>query len=210
MQRAQQRANPAQGGGFKKPDPRTFIPEDQKDAVDRVVAAGMKTMYAPTMREELRNEINRKVPVAQKLSEGVVGLVLTLDKQAKGGIPQGAIFPAILMLLGEAADLLVSAGQRVTQDDYNLAAQQAFVLYARKMGANDSQIMQQLRKSAGQAPDNEQTEPAPDAEVGPGEPAAENEPGEGPAHEQAEAPSMEQQETQATARGLPEPDEQGA
>ena len=187
MQRAQERAPKA--GGFKKPDPSTFIPKGSEDAVQRVVAAGMKTMYAPGMREELVNEINRDVPIPQKLAEGVVGLVLMLDKQTQGGIPQAAIFPAVLMLLGEAAELLTSTGQAVTQDDYNEAAQMAFVLVARKMGASDEQIMGEMQKRAG---------------------GGQMEPGEGPAHEQSEAPEMEQQEDAAQAQGLPEPDEQEA
>lgn len=194
MQRAQSRAAQPPKAGFNKPDPSAFIPKGAEDAVQRVVAAGMKTMYAPAMRKQLLNEINRQVPVPQKLAEGVVGLVLSLDKQTQGGIPQTAIFPAILMLLGEAAELLINAGQRVTQDDYNTAAQQAFVLYARKMGAKDEDIMGELRRQ----------------QAGLGGGAPQMEPGEGAAHEQAEAPAMEQQETDATAQGLPEPDEQEA
>lgn len=187
MQSAQQRAQQGRSAGFKKPDPSTFIPKGQEDAVQRVVAAGLKTMYAPGMRQDLMNEINRDVPIPQKMAEGVVGLVLTLDKQTKGGIPMPAIFPAVLMLLAESAELLTNAGQAVTQEDYNEAAQMAYVLFARKMGAKDEQIMGELQKRVG---------------------GGEMEPGEGPGHEQAEAPEMEQQETQADAQGLPEEDEQ--
>lgn len=158
MQRAQERAaqpgqdtdqEPGQGQKFRKPDPSTFVPKGQEDAVERVVAAGMKTMYAPEMRDELVNEINRDVPVPQKMAEGVVGLVLTLDKQTQGGLPEGAIFPSILMLLAEAAELLTSTGQPVTQADYNEAAQIAFVLYGRAMKVPDDQIMSELQKRAG-------------------------------------------------------------
>ena len=169
MQRAQQRTQEQpQGQGFKKPDPRSFIPKGQEDAVQRVVAAALKTMYAPAMREELSNEINRDVPVPQKMAEGVVGLVLTLDKQTKGGIPQGAIFPAILMLIAEAAELLMSTGQTVTQEDYNEAAQIAFVLYARAMKVPDEQIMGEMQKQAAGG------EPAPAEAPMPDEPEAED------------------------------------
>lgn len=156
MQRAQQRApQPEQSGGFKKPDPSTFVPPEHKDVVDRVVAAGMKIMYAPGMREELLNEIKRDVPVPQKLAEGAAGLLLTLDKQTEGGIPMPALFPAALLLLGEAADVLATSGQAVTQDDYNEAAQMMFVIMARKMGAKDEEIMggmEQMVAGAGGAP----------------------------------------------------------
>lgn len=181
------------GGGFKRPSTAQFVPPDQKDAVDRISAAGMKIIYSPSMREELKAEVARDVPAAQKMAEAVVGLMLTLDKQTQGGIPMPALFPAALDLLGESAEVLIAAGQPVTQADYNEAAQMMFVLMARKLGAKDEEIMGAVEKMAG----------GPGAMQG-----GEMEPGEGPGHEQAEAPAMEQQETDAEAQGLPEPDDE--
>lgn len=128
--------------GFTKPDIQAFIPPDQQDAVARVVAAGQKLMYSPDMRDELMAEVEREGPPAQKMAEAVTGLLLTLDGQAQGGIPLPAMFPAAMELLGEAAEVLNAAGQAVTQNDYNEAAQTMFVLIARKLGADDEQIMQ--------------------------------------------------------------------
>lgn len=133
---------PAAQGGFQKPNIDAFIPPETKDAVDRVVAAGMRMMYAPAMREDLQAEIARDAPVPQKLAESTAGLVLTLDQQAKGGIPVQAIFPAAVGLLGEASEVLAAAGQPVTQEDYNAAALQVFAILGRKMGASDDEIMQ--------------------------------------------------------------------
>lgn len=131
----------AQGGAFQRPDIGQFIPEESKDAVARVVAAGMKLMYSPQMREEVQKEIQREAPVGQKLAESVTGLVLTLDQQARGGIPMEAIFPAAMELLGEAAEVLTAAGETVTQADYNDAAQRMFVLIGQKLGATEEQLM---------------------------------------------------------------------
>jgi hypothetical protein len=147
MQRARERAPQAEG--YKKPDIAQFIPPEQKDAVDRVVAAGQKVMYSPDMREQLLEEVKRDAPIPQKLAEGVVGLLLTLDKQSNGGIPVAALFPAAMELLGEAAETLGAAGQKVTQEDYNQAAQMMFVLLGRKLGASDEQIMQGAEQAMG-------------------------------------------------------------
>lgn len=165
------------GGGFKKPDVSQFVPPELADAVDRVVAAGHKIMYSPDMREELRAEVQRDAPTPQKLAEAVVGLLLTLDKQAKGGIPNGALFPAAIKLLGEGADLLSAAGQAVSQEDFNEAARMSFVLIGTKLGAKPEQIMQAAQGS-----------------VPRGAPAMENEPGEGMQHETDEGPAVERQE----------------
>lgn len=171
MQRAQERAAPANGPAFQKPDLAKITPPEMRDAVDRIVAAGMKIMYSPSMRKELMNELQRDVPMPQKLAEGVVGLVLTLDKQTKGGLPMAAIFPAEMELLAEAAELAQSAGQTVTQQDFNDAAMGMAVLTAKKMGGNDQEIMGAAEQWVGGA-DDEQAEPVPDDEAAPGEPAA--------------------------------------
>lgn len=169
------------GGTFKRPDISQFVPPEQADAVQRIAAAGMKLMYSPQMRQELMQEVHRQVPVPQKLAEGVVGLMLTLDKQSQGGIPAQALFPAAMELLGEAAEVLSAAGQQVTQQDYNDAARLMFVLIARKLGAKDNQIMGAAQKIAGGQPD-----------VGAGGTGAPPEPDEGAPAEEA-APDEEQE-----------------
>lgn len=131
-----------EGGGepFKRPDISRLIPPEQRDAVDRIVAAAQKLMYSPDMKEELMAEIHRDTPVPQKMAEAVVGLLLTMDKQSKGGLPSAAIPAAGQELLGEAAEVLIAAGQPVTMDDYVNASQLMFVLLAKKMKIPDEQI----------------------------------------------------------------------
>lgn len=131
----------AQTEGFKKPDTAQFTPPAQKDAVERIVAAGMKVMYSPDMRDDVMQAVQSQDPVPQKLAKSVVGLMLMLDSKAKGGLPPEALFPAELELLGEACEVLEAAGQPVTMDDYNMAAQLIFVMTAKKLGATDEQVM---------------------------------------------------------------------
>jgi hypothetical protein len=188
MQRAQQRAAEPAAEEFQRPDTASLVPKGAEDAYARIVAAGQKLMYSQDMRDDLQKEVARDVPVAQKMAEGVVGLMLTMDKQAKGGLPMEALFPAALELLNEAAAILTESGQTVTMEDWKDGARMMFVIMARKFGAKDEEIMAAVQQMV------------------PG--GSEMEPGEGQPHEQAEPPSMEQQETQAEAQGMPEPDEQ--
>lgn len=138
------------GGGatYTKPDISQFVPPDDKDTVDRVVAAGMRLMYAPETRDELASQVQRDDPVPQKLAENAVGVLLMLDQQARGGIPAAAIVPATLELLGECAEVLSAAGEQVTQQDYNDAMRVAIVLIGRKLGADDGQIGEALQGRA--------------------------------------------------------------
>lgn len=158
MQRARQQGSAPrteEPGKFQRPNIDQFIPEDVKDSVARVVAAGMRIMYSPGMRDEVQKAIQSDAPMGQKLAENVTGLLLTLDQQAKGGIPVKAIFPAAMELLGEAAEVMSAAGQPVTQEDYNDAARRMFVLIGQKLGATGEQLMgaaEQALAGAQQAP----------------------------------------------------------
>lgn len=165
LQRAKQKAPK-----FKRPDMAQFVPAEAKDAVDRVVAAGHRMMYSPEMRDDLQAAVDSQEPVPQKLANNVAGLLLTLDKQARGGIPMAAIFPAAMELLGEAAEVLNAAGQAVTQEDYNEAARSLFVVLGRKLGASDEQMMGVAQQAmGGQEPESGETQAHEEAEGAPEE-----------------------------------------
>ena len=151
------------GGSFKKPNMDQFIPPEAKDAVQRVVAAGMKVMFNPEMRQELMEQVDSPAPVPQKLAEAVTGLMLTLDKQSQGGIPIAAIFPAGMELMAEGAGVLQAAGQPVSQEDFNEAARMMFVLMGRKLGASDEDLMGAAEQAAGGAGGEPEAPPEPGA-----------------------------------------------
>ena len=146
LQRAKQKVE-----GFKRPDVKPLIPPDMVDVVDRVVAAGMRYLYSPEMREEVTAAIESPEPTPQKLGNNVTGLLLTLDNQTKGGIPQAALFPAGIELLGEAAEMLVASGQPVTQEDFNTAGLTIFATLAKKLGASDDDVMAAAQQQVGGA-----------------------------------------------------------
>lgn len=139
FERAKQAA--PQGAAFKRPDLSSMVPPEHKDTVERVVAAGMRYLYSPEMRQEVMQAIQSQDPMPQKLGMNVVGLVLTLDSQAQGGIPLAAVFPAAFELLGEAGEMVVASGQQVTQDDFNTAGLIVMAGLGKKLGASDEQIM---------------------------------------------------------------------
>lgn len=147
MKRAEKAA--PKGAKFTAPDVSQFVPPEIQDQVQRVVAAGVKFIYSPQMREQVQKEIARDVPLPQKLAEATLGLMLSLDQQTKGGIPQAALFPAGMNLLGEAGEILSAAGQPVDQDAYNEAARILFVQMSKKLGMSDDDIMTVAAQAAG-------------------------------------------------------------
>ena len=140
------------GASFKRPNIAQFVPPEMKDAVDRIVAAGVKVAYSPQMGEERQQFLQGQEPVGQRLGQTVAGLLLTLDQKTKGGLPVAAIFPAGVELLGEASEMLTEAGQPVTQEDFNDGARQLFVIIGQKLGGTPDQIMQAAGQAAGEDP----------------------------------------------------------
>lgn len=157
-----QRARQREAEKFQKHNIDQFIAPEVKDIVDRVVAAGMKVMYSPEMRDDIERALQSDAPVGQKMAENVVGLILMLDQKSKG-IPQAAIFPIAMKLLDEAADIMNAAGQPVTQEDYSDAARRMFVLIGQKLGVPDEELMSAAEQHATPG-DDEGAETAPDDE----------------------------------------------
>lgn len=140
-------AQAAPAAGFTRPDISKSIPPEQQDAVARIVAAGMKAMYAPEMREQILEVVKSQEPTPKKLAESVVGLLLMLDQKAQQNgqaLPVEALPYAAVELLGEAADILTAAKQPVSDEDFKAACTMAVWHIARKMGASDDEIVNGL------------------------------------------------------------------
>lgn len=145
-----------QGGGFQRADVKKLVPEAQRDVVDRIVAAGMRYLYSPEMRQEVMQALQAQEPIPQKIGANAAGLILTLDNQMQGGIPMDALFPAALELVGEAAEVVEKAGQPVTQEDYNAGCLVAMAILAKKLGADDQQITQAFGGQDGEDDEGEE------------------------------------------------------
>ena len=132
---------PTQGEGAQLPKPNPEImspiiqqhtPELEKmremldgklgDAYDRVLTAGMKMLYSPGTADAIHNLIfDKKIPMPNKLGEGVANLLVMMDNQGNGTIPKEVLVPVGVALLFESADYLFECGINVTEDDLGKA-----------------------------------------------------------------------------------------
>lgn len=166
----------AKAPAFKRPDIAPFIPKGQEDAVARLVAAGLKMMYSPGMKEDVLAAVQSPDPVGKKLGENAAGLVLALIQQSGGQAPEGAIFPAAVELMSECADMLAAAGEPVTQEDWKEGFMTLIAVIGKQLGGTDEQIMGEIGKHV---PGGQQVGPAegmPEGEEGPTDEAAETMP----------------------------------
>jgi hypothetical protein len=94
------------------------MPPEMRDAYQRVVVAGKKMMYAPETAEAIHGIVlDDKIPMANKLGEGVANLVVMMDNQGNGTIPKDVLIPVGVTLMFEAADYLFEVGMEVTEKD---------------------------------------------------------------------------------------------
>jgi hypothetical protein len=92
------------------------LPDEMKDAYVRVVEAGMKVMFDPSMRESTLEFMEGPGEPAEKLGEGVAAVMATLFNESNGTMPPQIIVPAGIELLLHAADVAKRGGMEITQD----------------------------------------------------------------------------------------------
>lgn len=78
------------------------IPPQDKESVDRVVVAGQKLMFSEQTHKYMLSSLLAEGDVADKLSVGMIRLVIVLLQQAKGNIPPNIMLPAASILLVKA------------------------------------------------------------------------------------------------------------
>ncbi len=87
------------------------IPDEFKEAYERVVAAGMTIMFSDkTSKDALAIIQNGQGPVAQRLGQAIAGMLGMLFKESNNTLPPQILLPAGVELLIQAADFLRRSG----------------------------------------------------------------------------------------------------
>lgn len=87
------------------------IPDEFKEAYERVVAAGMQVMFSKQSNQAAVDSIQRgDGPLAQRLGMAIAGLIGMIVKESNGTVPPQVLIPAAVELLSQAADFLRKAG----------------------------------------------------------------------------------------------------
>ena len=84
--------------------------QQNMEAVQRIVLAGMKIMYDKSTFQMFSQAMAGKEPVPVKLAKEAAGLMKILFDKSNGSMPKRHIVPAATMLLFEMADFMKQAG----------------------------------------------------------------------------------------------------
>ena len=85
--------------------------------LDRIVLAGKKVMFSKQSHQMMLKELEGPGTLAQKLGQGVAGLMALLWQESKQSLPPQLLIPAGMVLVAVAADFLRKGGMDVTDQD---------------------------------------------------------------------------------------------
>lgn len=109
-----------QGGGKITPElleSKMHLDPRQRTQVDRIVTAGLKVMFSKESHQLMLKQLDGPQPIAQKIGEGVAGLVSLLFQESNRSIPPNLLIPVGTILCAHAALWIRKTGQTVTDQD---------------------------------------------------------------------------------------------
>lgn len=120
-------------------------PEMQKN-YDKLVMAGMKVIYDQSTHASIINMLRSGEP-SEALANAVTTIILQLDKQSGGKIPEEIILPSSAELLGDLAELASKAGVFQVSEQIAAKAMQLLIISLGEHYGVDPKDVQQLMQS---------------------------------------------------------------
>jgi hypothetical protein len=121
------------------------MPPELQEAYERVVIAGMKVMFSSQTHRIMLKELQKQGPVAQRLGQGIAGLMLLLFKESNNTMPPQVIFPAGIELMMQAVDFMRKTNMaKVTNQDIGQAVQVMIEVIVSKFGVDPAQFEQMI------------------------------------------------------------------
>ena len=119
------------------------VPPELQEAYERVVIGGMKVMFSKESHQFMLKEMQGQGPVAQRLGQGIAGLMLLLFKESNETIPPEVIIPAGIELLMQAVDFVRETGMgEITNTDIGDAMEIMMRMILEKFGMKPEQFEQ--------------------------------------------------------------------
>ena len=119
------------------------VPPELQEAYERVVIGGMKVMFSKESHQVMLKEMQGQGPVAQRLGQGIAGLMLLLFKESNETIPPEVIIPAGIELLMQAVDFVRETGMgEITNKDIGDAMEIMMRMILEKFGMKPEQFEQ--------------------------------------------------------------------
>lgn len=124
--------------------------DKQKAQLQRIVLAGMKVMFDKQTHQMMLDQLEGPGTIAQKVGQGVAGLVALLMQESKNSLPPDMLIPAGMVLVVKAVEFLRESGQEVSDQDLG-EAMNAMVTALLQAGGVDPDKLAAAGERGGQA-----------------------------------------------------------
>ena len=121
----------------------------QGSQLDRIVLAGKKVMFSKQSHQMMLKELEGPGTIAQKLGQGVAGLMALLWQESKQSLPPQLLIPAGMVLVAVAGDFLRQAGEPVTDQDIGGGIEALVTALLQATGVDPDRVAEMGGKSGG-------------------------------------------------------------
>jgi len=90
---------------------------NQGAQLDKIVLAGKKVMFSEQSHKMFLEQLDGPGTIAQKLGQGVAGLMALLWQESRQSLPPQLLIPGGMVLVAVAADFLRKGGMEVADED---------------------------------------------------------------------------------------------
>jgi len=130
------------------------IPAELQDAYDKIIKAGLKLMFDPTMRKETFDFIEQSNGDPAKLAEGVMSVVVMLHQESNGTLPPNLIIPSGVELMVHAAGVAKEGGMDITNEILAEGIAEMVQQTLAKFGVSPEQMQQMMSgMNSGESPE---------------------------------------------------------
>lgn len=127
------------------------VPDQFKQAYNRVVLAGMKVMFSPETHQLMLQQLSENASLPDRIGHGVADLLTILYKKSNATLPPQVIIPAGMNLCLQALDFVMRSGREKVDEKVVAATLETFIhVILESAGTNLDQVMQMLQQPQGQ------------------------------------------------------------
>ena len=120
------------------------MPENLKNAFERMIIAGMKLFYSKEVQQDINTPSDHGQPLEVQIGMSAVGIMGMLMKKSNDTAPPQVLIPAGIYLIVEAADFMDKSGKFEINDKVIGDAIEIFIVGLLKQNGIDENSAQKL------------------------------------------------------------------
>lgn len=125
------------------------VPQDQQDALSRIILAGKKVLYDKQTNTEVEKRLQAAGNPAEAAGSGAVELLGVLAQESRGTLPKALVGPSAAILMTEILDYMKQTGRiQGSAEDLEAATRSMSEALMKAAGASPQRLDEILSKTS--------------------------------------------------------------